>query len=60
MTIFTATLLSGSTNGKPIAVAATATPGTLVHSAVDGTASYDEVYIWASNVTASVATLTIE
>jgi hypothetical protein len=52
--------LSGSTNGREVPVVATATPGTLIHTAVTGTASFDEFYMWASNVTALVATLTIE
>ncbi len=60
MTTFTRILLSGSTSGRAIPVAATATPGTLVHTAISGAAAYDEVYLWASNVTAAVATLTIE
>ena len=58
--VFTRELLSGSTSGKPIPVAATATPGTLIHTAVSGATSYDEVYIWASNVTAIAATITVE
>lgn len=58
--VFSRHLLSGSTSGKPIPVAATATPGTLLHTAVAGTTSFDEVYVWASNVTAVAATLTIE
>ena len=37
MATFTKKKLSGSTDGKPIAVAATATPGTLIHTAVTGT-----------------------
>lgn len=53
-------LLSGSTNGRMIPVAATATPGTTVHTAIAGTSSYDEVYAWVSNVTNASATLTIE
>jgi hypothetical protein len=52
--------LSGSTNGRPIPVAATATPGTLIHTAVSGTAGFDELYLWASNVTGSAAVLTVE
>lgn len=60
MATYSRLLLSGSTNGKPIPVAATATPGTTVHTAVNGTSSFDEVYLWASNVTGSAATLTIE
>lgn len=53
-------LLSGSTNGRAIPVAAVATPGTLVHTALAGAVGFDEVYLWASNVTAAAATLTIE
>lgn len=53
-------LLSGSTNGRAIPVAATATPGTLIHTATAETNGFDEVYLWASNVTGSAATLTIE
>ena len=60
MPTFTRELLSGSTSGRPIPVAATATPGTLIHTAIAGATSYDEVYIWASNITAVAATLTIE
>lgn len=52
--------LSGSTNGKPIPVVATATAGTLLHTAISGTSGFDEVYLWVSNVTGSAATLTIE
>lgn len=58
MASYTRQLLSGSTNGKAIAVAATATPGTAVHTAI--TNGYDEIYLWAVNRTASVATLTVE
>lgn len=60
MAIYSRILLSGSANGRPIPVAATATPGTLVHTAIAATNGSDEVYVWASNVTASPATLTIE
>jgi hypothetical protein len=52
--------LSGSTNGRPIPVAATATPGTLIHTVVGGSSAFDEVYLFASNVTAAPATLTVE
>ena len=60
MTTFTRTHLSASTSGRPIPVAATATPGTLLHTAISGSSGFDEVYLWASNVTSSAATLTIE
>jgi hypothetical protein len=32
----------------------------LIHTAIAGTSAFDEVYLWASNVTGSAATLTIE
>jgi hypothetical protein len=60
MATYSRILLSGSTSGRVIPVAATATPGTAIHTAVSGSSSFDEVYLWASNVTASAATLTIE
>jgi len=60
MATYSRQLLSGSTNGRAIPVAATATPGTAIHTAVAGTASFDELYLWASNVTGSTATLTLE
>jgi hypothetical protein len=60
MANYSRALLSGSTNGKPIPVAATATLGTAIHTAVAGASSFDEIYLWASNVTAGDATLTIE
>ena len=52
--------LSGSTNGLPIPVAATASPGTQIHQALAGVNGFDEVYLWASNVTGSAATLTLQ
>lgn len=60
MASYSRQLLSGSTNGRAIPVAATATPGTVVHTAIAGTTSFDEVYAWVSNVTAASATLTLE
>jgi len=60
MATYAPLLLSGSTDGDPIIVVATATAGTLIHTAVSGTTSWDEVYLWVSNVTATAATLTIE
>ncbi len=60
MAVYSRALLSGSTSGLPIPVAATATPGTLLHTAIAGASSFDEVYLWASNVTGAAATLTVE
>jgi hypothetical protein len=60
MATFTKTLLSGSTNGKAILVAATATPGTTIHTAVAGTSSLDEIWLYAVNSSGEGVKLTIE
>lgn len=54
--------LSGSTDGRGIKVVATATAGTLIHTAVAGTTlgTYDEVYLYAYNGDTADRTLTIE
>lgn len=57
---YTPKLLSGSTNGKGIKVAATATPGTLIHTAIAGTSSVDEVWLWAYNGHTADVLLTLE
>lgn len=59
------TKLSASTDGKAIKIAATATAGTLIHTA-DASATpgaggvWDEIYLWAFNSSASPVVLTIE
>lgn len=60
MTTFTKSKLSGSTDGKPILIAATVTPGTLIHTAVAGTADYDEIWLWLVNNGSSDILCTIE
>lgn len=60
MASYSRVLLSGSTSGRNIPVAATATPGTAIHTAIAGATAFDEVYLWAANVTAAAATLTLE
>lgn len=52
--------LSGSTNGRGILVSASASPGTIVHTAVSGTSSFDEVWIYAMNTASATASLDIE
>jgi hypothetical protein len=51
-------VLTGSSNGTPIPVAAVATPGTTIHTA--GATGYENIWLWAANVTGSPATLTLE
>ena len=58
MPVYVGQLLSGSTNGLPIPVVAIVTPGTTLHTAA--AMGYEEVYIWAANVTSSLTTLTLE
>jgi len=55
-------VLSGSTNGRGIKVAATGTQGTLIHTATTGGSNtdIDEIYIYASNPTSTQRLLTIE
>jgi hypothetical protein len=60
MATYSKQLLSGSTNGKGIKVAATATAGTVIHTAVAGTSSLDEVWLYAHNTSSAVVKLTIE
>lgn len=60
MASITRQALSGSTNGRAIQVAATASLGTLLHTSVAGTSSFDEIYLFAVNNSASDVLLTIE
>ena len=60
MATFSKIPLSGSTNGKGINVAATATTGTTIHTAVSGTSSFDEVWLYAVNTSTSSVKLTVE
>jgi hypothetical protein len=60
MATFSKLPLSGSTNGKGINIAATATTGTTIHTAVSGTSSFDEVWMYAVNTSTSSVKLTVE
>lgn len=60
MATFSKQLLSGSTNGKAIKVAATASAGTTIHTAVSGTTNLDEIWLYAVNSSASSVKLTLE
>ena len=52
--------LSGSTHGRAIKVGATATAGTLIHTATSSTTDCDVVTLYAFNSSASAVNLTIE
>ena len=57
-TTFAKVVLSGSTDGKQIKVAATATAGTTIHTA--SATSLDEIWIYAVNSSTSTVKLTLE
>jgi len=60
MATYSKVLLSESTNGKAISVAATSTPGTALHTAQSGTTGIDEIWLYASNSSTTTTKLTVE
>ena len=60
MATFAKQVLSGSTDGKGILVAATATAGTTIHTGSSTATVIDEVWLYAVNTSASAVKLTIE
>ena len=58
MATFTKQILSGSTNGRGIKVAATSSAGTLIHTAPSS--DIDEVWIYAMNTDSASKKLTLE
>lgn len=60
MATFAKQVLSGSTDGKGILVAATATAGTTIHTGSSTATVIDEVWLYAVNTSASNVKLTIE
>lgn len=60
MATFSKRLLSDSTSGRGIAVVATATAGTDLHTAVAGSSDMDEIWLYATNIHTSAVVLTIE
>lgn len=58
MATYTKLKLSGSTDGKAVKVAATATTGTTVHTA--HATNLDEIWLYCCNTSASAVKLTIE
>ena len=60
MATFSKVKLSGSTSGRGIKVAATATAGTAIHTAVAGASDIDEIWIYAVNSSGSDVNLTLE
>jgi hypothetical protein len=60
MAAFSKIILSGSTDGKQIKVAQTATAGTLIHTGPTNTAHLHEIWLYAVNTSASDVKLTVE
>ena len=60
MATFSKVLLSGSTQGKAIKVAATASTGTTIHATGTSSSIIDEVWLYAYNSSASTVLLTIQ
>ena len=60
MATFTKTLLSGSTQGRQIKVAATTSSGTTIHATGTSSSIIDEVWLYAYNSSSSAVTLTIQ
>ena len=58
MATFTKLKLSGSTDGKAVKVAATATAGTTIHTA--HATALDEIWLYAHNSSAATVKLTLE
>jgi len=52
--------VSESTNGRPIKVVATSSPGTLIHTALAGTESQENIWVWAVNTDSTARTLTVQ
>jgi hypothetical protein len=60
MATFSKLTLSGSTDGRPIKVAATGTPGTTIHTGSTVATTFDEVWLYAQNTDTTDRKLTIE
>ncbi len=59
-TTFSKLTLSGSTDGRPIKVGATSSPGTLIHTASSTATTYDEIWIYAMNTSSTAVALDIQ
>ncbi len=60
MATFSKLILSGSTDGRPIKVAATGTPGTTIHTGSSTATTLDEVWLDAMNTDTTARKLTVE
>ncbi len=60
MATFEKKLLSGSTQGQPITVVQTASTGTTIHATGTSASIIDEVWLYATNTSATAVTLTVQ
>ena len=60
MATYAKTILSGSTDGRAIKVAATATAGTTIHTGSATASTLHEIWLYAVNSSAAAVKLTIE
>lgn len=60
MATFSKSILSGSTDGRGIKIAATSTPGTLIHTGPTDPGVLHEVYLWVVNSDLTDRKLTVE
>ena len=60
MATFSKIVLSGSTDGKMIKVAATATAGTTLHTGSATATTFDEIWLYAVNSDTAARKLTVE
>ena len=60
MATFSKQILSGSTDGRAIKVAATASAGTLIHTGSSTATTLDEIWLYAYNSSSAAVVLTIQ
>jgi hypothetical protein len=60
MATFTKNILSASTNGRAIKVAATASSGTTIHTGSTTTTTIDEVWLYVINTDVELVKLTVQ
>jgi hypothetical protein len=60
MATFSKNILSESVNGKAIKIAATGTPGTLIHTGPSSASIFHEVWIYATNTDTLGRKLTVQ
>jgi hypothetical protein len=60
MATYSKNILSGSTDGRAVKVAATGTPGTTIHTGSTTATTLDEIWLYAQNTDTTARKLTIE